>query len=94
MAFALLSLPLSVLAVMHLWGSSWVSALIGVLLFSCIPLLGQLGYLVLAVMGAYYLWSAGFDWQKAAYPPTQTFSVSTLSDADLQRFKSDVVRPR
>lgn len=91
--FALLSLPLSVIAVMHLTGWTWFGALIGVMFFSCIPLLGQLGYLVLAVMGAYYLWDAGFNWQNAAYPPMQTFSVSTLSDADLQRFRIDVVRP-
>jgi hypothetical protein len=43
-------------------------------------------------MGAYYLWSDNFDWQKAAYPPTLTFSVSTLSDSELERFKADVIR--
>jgi hypothetical protein len=90
--FGLLSLPLSVVATMHLTGWSWFGAIIGVLIFSCIPLVGQLGYLILAIMGAYYLWSANFDWQQAAYPPTQTFSVSTLSDSELQRFKGDVVR--
>ena len=92
--FGLLSLPLSVVATMHLTGWSWFSAIIGVVLFSCIPLVGQLGYLILAIMGTYYLWSAGFDWQQAAYPPMQTFSVSTLSDSDLERFKGDVVRRR
>src|SRR5262249_51568624 len=48
---------------------------------------------ILAVMGAYYVWAADFDWQKAAYPPTKTFSISTLSDTDLERFKTEVVRP-
>jgi hypothetical protein len=90
---AIMSLPLNVIAVMHLTGWSWFGALVGVAFFACIPLFGQLGYLVLTIMGAYYLWSAGFDWQKAAYPAAQTFSVSTLSDADVQRFKVDVVRP-
>jgi hypothetical protein len=90
---AIFSLPLNVLAVMHLTGWSWFGALVAVIFFSCIPLFGQLGYIVLTVMGAYYFWSADFDWRKAAYPPTQTFSVSTLSDAEFQRFKTDVVRP-
>lgn len=36
-AFTLLSLPLSILATMHLTGWSWFGALIGVLFFSCIP---------------------------------------------------------
>jgi hypothetical protein len=91
-AFGLLSLPLSMVAVMHLTGWSWFGAIIGVLLFSCIPLVGQIGYLILAVMGAYYLWAVNFDWQQAPYPSAQTFSVSTLSESELERFKVDVVR--
>jgi hypothetical protein len=91
-AFALLSLPLNVVAVMHLTGWSWFAAIIGVVLFSCIPFVGQLGYLILGIMGAYYLWTANFDWQKAAYPSAQSFSVSTLSESELERFKTDVVR--
>jgi hypothetical protein len=90
--FGILSLPLSVVAVMHLYGWSWFGALVGVLLFSLIPLVGQLGFPILAIMGGYYVWTANFDWQQAAYPPTQTFSVSTLSDSELERFKGDVVR--
>jgi hypothetical protein len=90
--FGLLSLPLSVVATMHLTGWSWFGAIIGVLLFSCIPFVGQLGYVILAIMGAYYLWATTFDWQKAAYPPAQTFSVSTLSESELERFKVNVVR--
>jgi hypothetical protein len=92
-ALALLSLPLNVLAVMHLTGWSWFTAIIGVVFFSCIPVVGQLGYLILAIMGAYYLWNANFDWQRAAFPSAQTFSVSTLSETELERFKADVVRP-
>jgi hypothetical protein len=91
--FGLLSLPLSVVAIMHLTGWSWFGATIGVLLFSCIPLVGQLGFPVLAIMGAYYLWATNFDWQKAAYPALQSFSVLTLSGNELERFKTDVVRP-
>src|SRR5207248_115578 len=70
--FGVLSLPLGVIAVIHLTGWSWFLALVGILLFSCIPLIGQLGYLVLAGMGVYYFWSAHFDWHRAAYPATQT----------------------
>jgi len=77
----------------HLFGWSWIAALVGTLLFCCIPLVGQLGYLIFAVLGAYYVWAAGFDWQTAAYPETKTFSVATLSDAELERFKAEIVRP-
>jgi hypothetical protein len=91
-AFGLLSLPLSMVAVMHLTGWSWFSAIVGILVFSCIPIVGQLGYLVLATMGVYYLWIANFDWQQAVYTPAQTFSLSTLSESELERFKIDVVR--
>ena len=91
-AFALLSLPLNVIAVMHIFGWSWFGALVGVILLSCVPLIGQLGFLILAVMGSYYLWAADFDWQKAAYPPTKTFTISTLSEAELERFKIEAVR--
>lgn len=92
-AFALFSLPLNVIALMHLLGWSWFGALVGAILFACIPFIGQLGFLILAVMGAYYVWDANFDWHKAAYPSTKTFSISTLSDAELERFKTEVVRP-
>ncbi|QWG18798.1 hypothetical protein KMZ68_02580 [Bradyrhizobium sediminis] len=92
-AFALLSLPLNVIAVMHIFGWSWFGALVGVILFSCVPFVGQLGFLILAVMGAYYVWDANFDWQKAAYSLTKTFDISTLSEAELERFKTEVVRP-
>lgn len=34
-----------------------------------------------------------FDWQKAVYPSTKTFNISTLSDAELERFKTEIVRP-
>lgn len=91
--FALLSLPLNVIAVMHLFGWSWFGALVAVILFSCVPFIGQLGFLILAFTGAYYVWDANFDWQKAAYPPTKTFNVSTLSETELERFKTEVVRP-
>lgn len=90
--FMLLSLPFNVVAIMHLTGWSWFGALMGALAFSCVPIIGQIGYLVLAVMGAYYIWDANFDWEKVAYPATKTFSVSKLSDAELARFKTDVVR--
>jgi hypothetical protein len=33
------------------------------------------------------------DWQKAAYPATPTFSISTLSEDELERFRADVIRP-
>jgi hypothetical protein len=93
MILTLFSLPLSVLAFVHLTGWNWFGAIVSVVLIAAIPLLGQLGYLILAGMGAYYLIDAGFDWKKAAYPATKAFSVAALSEIELERFRANVVGP-
>lgn len=92
-AIGLLSFPLNVIMVMHFTGWSWFGSIVGVTVFSCIPVVGQIGYFVLAVMGAYQFWQADFNWRKVAYPAAQTFNVASLSMADLERFKTTVVRP-
>jgi hypothetical protein len=94
LGFGILSFPLNILAVMHLWGWEWWSAAIGVTFFVCIPALGQIGYLVLAVMGGYYLWQADFNWREAATSQTPTtFSFESLSPEKLSEFKAKQIKP-
>ena len=91
---AVLSYPLNVIALMHIWGVTWWSAMIWTCIYGfIIPIAGQIAYLVFAVMGAYYLYDAGFDWDRAAHAKFESFSIATLSDAELQRFKKNVIRP-
>lgn len=78
---------------MRLIGWEWWAALIGVVIFSCIPLIGQLGYIILAFLGAYFFWQADFNWRRATTPAPGTFSFETLSQEQLSRFKSEVILP-
>jgi len=93
MAIGLFSIPLSMLAVMHFTGWSWFGALVAILISACVPIIGQFGHLILALVGAYFLWGANFEWRKVAYPAPETFNISELSDSELDRFKSEVIRP-
>ena len=52
-----LSLPFNVIALMHLWGYEWWSALLIAVFINAVPAVGQLAYIVFAVMGAFLLLS-------------------------------------
>ena len=93
LGFGLLSLPLNIVAVMRLWGWEWWSAFIGIAIFTCIPAIGQIGYLVLAVMGGYYLWQADFNWHEATDPVPSTFSFTSLSPEKFTEFKTKQMKP-
>jgi hypothetical protein len=98
MVAMVLSLPLNVLVAMRWFGFQWWSALLAVFVFSCIPGFGQLGYLIATVVGAFYLYNAGFDWDRAVRPlnetaSAQTFRISDLSDADFRKYKLETMRP-
>jgi hypothetical protein len=84
MVFGVLSIPLNVIAIMHLWGWEWWSALIAAAILGCIPVVGQIGFLVLAVMGGYFLVSANFNWREAVNP------VNDLSPERFNSYKESV----
>src|SRR5436853_370212 len=67
MIFMFLSLPFNVIALMRWTGWEWWGALILAIFLMCIPLVGQLAYLVCAVAGAYFFIAAGFSWQRAVH---------------------------
>jgi hypothetical protein len=86
-AFALLSLPLNVIAIMRLQGWSWLAAMLAAIVLGAIPIIGQLGYLVLTVLGAYYLYAANFDWRDAVSRMPQTISFQQLSPDEFSALK-------
>jgi hypothetical protein len=84
----LLSLPFNVLALMRLQGWSWWGALIGAMFLGAIPLIGQIGYIVLAFLGAYYFIEAKFDWREAISPSPQTLSLEEMSPQEFEKLRS------
>jgi hypothetical protein len=90
---AILSLPLNVLVWMRWTGWEWWSALIAAVISLMIPVVGQLGYVVLTFVGLYYFHDAGWNWAAASHPFPKTFSVKTLSPEEFERFKSTTIKP-
>jgi len=82
-----LSLPLSVIATMHLFGWTWWSAMIAMVLIWIIPAVGQLAYVGLAFAGAFFLYQSNFDWQSAAYPEPKTISIAYLTAEQFDEYK-------
>lgn len=71
---SLFSLPLNVIAIMRIKGWDWWPALIGAVVLGIVPLFGQIAFIVLAFVGAYFLIEAKFDWRKAIEPTPQTMA--------------------
>lgn len=92
-AICLFSVPLSVIAQMRLFGWSWWQALLGSTLIIAVPLLGQIAFLVFAVIGAYYLAIAQFDVSAAVAPPIQTVDITTVSPEKFGEWKTKFLKP-
>ncbi len=73
----LFSLPLNVIAIMRIKGLDWWPALIGAIILGIVPLFGQLAFIVLTFVGAYFLVEAKFDWREAVEPTPQTIAQMT-----------------
>jgi hypothetical protein len=71
---SLFSLPLNVIAIMRIKGWDWWPALIGAVVLGIVPLFGQLAFIVLTFVGAYFLIEAKFDWREAIEPTPQTLA--------------------
>ncbi|MEX2647571.1 MAG: hypothetical protein WD673_01000 [Alphaproteobacteria bacterium] len=63
-----LSLPLAVISWIRWFEWDWYWALVGIFIMQVIPGLGQLGFVVFAGFGAYYMIDADFDWRLATNP--------------------------
>lgn len=87
------SVPLNVIAIMHLWGYEWWSALLLGVFIGFIPIVGQIAYMVFAVMGAYYFYQADFNWREATRPSIKTFEISKLSAAEFDEYKKVKLHP-
>jgi hypothetical protein len=83
----MLSLPLTVIALMRLNGWGWWSAFSAACVLFVIPIIGQIGYLVLAIMGAYYFFQADFNWREAVAPtPVQIAQNTYLTGQERSAF--------
>ncbi|WP_363348304.1 hypothetical protein [Methylocystis echinoides] len=82
-----LSLPLNVIALMRLEGWSWWVALLSAVLLGAIPIFGQLGYVVLTFLGAYYFYVGNFDWREAVSPTPGTITYQQMTPKQFAQFK-------
>ena len=91
---AIFSLPLTVIALMRWMGWEWLTALIAAVLLNVIPIAGQIAYVVLTIAGAYFLVSAGFNWQQAVYGPAVTATTwEEMSPSVFDEYKARVIKP-
>jgi hypothetical protein len=83
----LLVVVLNVAALMRLFEWHWWLALPAAILLIFIPILGWLAAIVFAVLGGFYLVSAGFDWQEATHAgkPPGSFATMTIMEFDYYR---------
>jgi hypothetical protein len=79
LAIGLFSLPLNVIAIMRIEGWNWWAALIGAVILSIVPLVGHLAFIILAVVGGYFLIEAKFDWREAIDPTPQVLSFAQMT---------------
>lgn len=92
-AIALFAFPLSVVAQMRMFGLSWWQALLGSSIILLIPLLGQIAFLVSAIVGTYYLVAAKFHISAAINPPIQTVDITKVSPEKFMAWKARFLKP-
>jgi len=86
-AFSLFSLPLNVIAIMRIKGWDWWQALIATVLLGIIPFFGQVAYVILAFVGAYFIFEAKFDWREAIEPTPQTITFAQMTPEQFASYK-------
>jgi hypothetical protein len=91
--FFIFSLPLTVVALMREFGLVWWSAMLVAVMGAFIPLVGQIGYIILAAMGAYFLFQSGFDWETASEYRDMTAEVEQMTPEQFEVYKQKVVNP-
>ena len=87
LVLGLFSVPLNVIAIMRIKGWDWWQALIATVILEIIPFFGQLAYVVLAVVGAYFLFEAKFDWREAIEPTPQIITFAQMTPEQFAKYK-------
>jgi hypothetical protein len=84
---SLFSLPLNVIAIMRIKGLDWWPALIGAVVLGIVPLFGQLAFIVLTFVGAYFLIEAKFDWREAIERTPQTITFAQMTPEQFAKYQ-------
>lgn len=92
-ALTLFSLPLTMIAIMRFTGWEWWGALIGAIVGGAIPIVGQIGYVVLTLLGAYYYIDADFSWRQAIRPGVEAISIGDMTPVEFDQLKARGIRP-
>jgi hypothetical protein len=87
LVITMFSLPLNMIAIMRIRGMDWWSALIAAILIGIIPLFGQLAFVGLAFVGAYFLIEARFDWKEAVEPTPQTITFAQMTPEQFAKYQ-------
>jgi hypothetical protein len=82
----LFAIPLNVIADMRLFGWHFWPALIGAIVISAIPLLGELWTFVMVFVGAYFVVAANFNIIEAASPSPEPVEIVRNADLTPQQF--------
>jgi hypothetical protein len=91
MALFIFSLPLNVIALMHWYDMEWWQALVTGSALAVIPLIGQIPYVVLTIVGAYYFVDAGFNWKVATHPAAKELSITEFTEEQFDTFKNGLI---
>ena len=83
LGIGVLFVPMAVISVSRWFDYEWWSALIIIILVQLLPGLGQLATTVAAIMGAWYLYHADFDWEEAINPQLAGFERNIESSRPL-----------
>jgi hypothetical protein len=87
LVITMFSLPLNMIAIMRIRGLDWWSALIAAIIIGIFPLFGQLAFIVLAFVGAYFVIEARFDWKEAVEPTPQTITFAQMTPEQFAKYK-------
>jgi hypothetical protein len=94
MGIGIMGIPLNVISWMRLFGWEWWWALIATVIVGVIPLVGQLAFIGLALIGAYFFISSDFSWQVATGQALAVVSLSKLTAEELEAYKKNTLTPQ
>jgi hypothetical protein len=93
LVISVFGIPLCMISIMHFWGWSWPVALVASCVLPIIPLIGWIGFPVLALIGAYFFISSNFDWAVATGQTPRTVEIGKMTTSEFENYKTSVLVP-